>query len=291
MLLGEEHMNKYEHFENLSGRFSATYTNSDKPPRDNFHIHEAYEIMMILSDSAQLLVNNEVYDVPYGSVLLFGPSDLHLVRYSGKDSYKRFVVWFKDDFLNEFEAIKSRLLKCFYLRGFNKANMLNLSAEEFEKIREIFVRLTEAANSPHSDPILEKFLLGELLVSVNGFYDKKGLEAISGDQDSAVYSAVFSAIRFVQENFSEKITAESLEKLTGVGKRRLCENFLSVTGMTTGQYILNCRLTSAKAYLVQGLSVAEVCEKTGFENWSNFSRTFKKHIGLSPKQYAMKYRK
>ncbi len=285
-------MIKNKHFENLSGSFSATYTESAKPPRDNFHIHEAYELMLILSEGVELSVNNEAYEVPYGAVLLFAPSDLHLVRFSGNDSYKRFVVWFKDDFLNEFETVKYRLLKCFYIRGAEKANMLTPGKAESKRLRDAFTRLAEAHKAPTSDDSLwQKFLLGELLVSVNELYVDNGVAAEEDGEHSAAYSEVFAAIRFIQENFSEKITAESLEKLTGIGKRRLCEKFLSVTGMTTGQYILNYRLTSAKAYLVQGLSVAEVCEKTGFDNWSNFSRTFKNHIGISPKQYAMKHKK
>ena len=70
-------------------------------------------------------------------------------------------------------------------------------------------------------------------------------------------------------------------------ERRLCDEFRRVTGQTTAQYILSVRIAAACAFLIRGMSVTEVCEKTGFENWSNFSRTFRHHVGMSPKQYAM----
>ncbi len=277
-------MNRKEHFENLLGSFSATYCESHTPPRNSFHIHDAFELMLIASDGVELQVNNEAYPVPFGSVLLFSPSDLHLIRFKGEDSYKRFVVWFKEDFLDEFEAVKSGLLKCFYLRGFEKANMLSLEKDELDTIRALLERLTKSKNNP----LLCKFILGELLTTVNGLYIGHDSEPKVFDDE---YNEVFTAIGHIRENLQKKVSPDDLERLTGRDKRRLCEGFLRLTGMTTGQYILNCRITAAKAYLVQGLSVSSVCEKTGFENWSNFSRTFKNHVGLSPKQYAMQFRK
>ena len=274
-------MNRNEHFEDLSGSFSATYCESPAPPRNSFHIHDAFELMLIDSDGVVLQVNNETYSIPFGSVLLFSPCDLHLIRFGGEGDYKRFVVWFKEDFLKEFEAVKSRLLKCFYLRGFEKANMLCLEEDEPETVRTLLERLTKNKD----DLFLCKFILGELLTTVNGLYGARERER---EAFSDEYNAVFRAIGHVRENFQNKVSPDELERLTGTNKRRLCEGFLRLTGMTTGQYVLNYRLTAAKAYLVQGMSVSEVCERTGFDNFSNFSRTFKNHVGLSPKQYAMK---
>lgn len=272
-------------FEELSGNFSATYNESPAPPRSTFHIHEAFELMLVLSEGVELLVNDELYPVPKGSLLTFGPMDLHLIRYSGKESYKRFVVWFKEDFLSELEPILSELLRCFYIRRRDKENMLILSEEEFSQLFDIFSRLENV--EPNSPSLLTKLILAELLTITNQLKENCHTENCVEVQ----YTALYSAMRFIRENLNKKISQEELSKIAGRNKRALCDDFVAVTGISTGQYILNCRLTSAKAYLVQGLSISEVCEKTGFENWSNFSRTFKNHIGLSPKQYAMKYRK
>lgn len=283
-------LERINNFEDLQGDFSITYSDTKHPPRNTFHIHDAYEIMLVLSDNVELSVNNETYPVPYGSLLLFNTMDLHRIHYTGNKTYKRFVIWFKHNFLNDLENIRGRLLKCFYMRGFDKANLLILNEEQFSPFLDMFNTLNNTAtkNSNMTDVLL-KLLLGELLIAINELhFSTHPLETFSKTVD---YISVFTAIQYIQENYSEKIDQNKLAKLTGTDKRTLCSNFRTLTGMSTGQYILNCRLTSAKAYLVQGLSVAEVCEKTGFENWSNFSRTFRNHIGLSPKQYAMKHKK
>jgi AraC-like DNA-binding protein len=241
--------------------------------------------MLVLSEGVELLVNDEIYPVPKGSLLTFGPMDLHLIRYSGKESYKRFVVWFKEDFLSELEPVLNELLRCFYIRRTDKENLLLLTKEEFSKVFDIFNRLKAAEEG--SPSLLTKLTLGELLTVTNNLKESYHTNAYGEVRHGALYSAM----RFIRENLHKKISQDELAKITGRNKRALCNDFITVTGMSTGQYILNCRLTSSKAYLVQGLSVSEVCEKTGFENWSNFSRTFKNHVGISPKQYAMKYRK
>ncbi len=56
-------------------------------------------------------------------------------------------------------------------------------------------------------------------------------------------------------------------------------------------YIINCRISKEKELLVKGNSVEEACGKSGFNNLSHFSRTFKNKVGMSPKQYQQSVRK
>ena len=194
-------MNKINHpenYEELVGNFSATYCESPCPPRKTFHIHEAFELMLMLSEGAELLVNNEAYPVPKGSLLMFGPTDLHLIRYSGKENYKRFVVWFKEEFLRELEPILGDLLKCFYIRRSQKENLITLTYDNFKRFYDIFSRLTECKSS---STLIQKLTLGELLASTNELKSNTQIE-VSGEVE---YADVYFAMRYIQDNISKKI--------------------------------------------------------------------------------------
>lgn len=284
-------VDRMKNFEDLQGSFSVAYGDTEKPPRKTFHIHNAYEIMLVLSEEVAIDVNEESYSVPGGTLLLFNTMDLHRIRFYGNGSYRRYVLWFKYDFLQELEQLREELLKCFYVRGFERANFLPLTQIQLEKILELFHRLEneKLRRNDGGEDVLLKLILGELLVAVNELYFERHsvLNLPAGGECKAVYQA----IQYIQGHISQKLEQETLARLTYMEKRQLCNSFRKITGLTTGQYILNCRITAAKAFLVQGMSVSQVCEKTGFGDYSNFSRTFRKHVGISPKQYAVRQRR
>lgn len=280
---------KSQNFEDLKGRFSVAYSDTQSVSRRNFHIHDAYEITLILSNGVHLEVNNESYAVPYGSLLIFNTMDLHRISHSGDDSYKRWVIWFKHDFLSEFGKSFYGMLRLFFARGTDRPNVLTLSPERIAVFTEICQRMKKASEEDsYMSTDLVRLTLGELLIRTNSWYmtDAPHISDVSGKDSSCVYDAIL----YIQENYSQKITRDTLARLTGVDEKTLCNRFKEITGQTTAQYVLSFRISAAKAYLIKGMPVTEVCEKTGFENWSNFSRTFRNHVGMSPKKYAMTHK-
>lgn len=286
-----DQLDRIKNFEDLKGNFSIFYSDTAYPPRTSFHIHNAYELSLNLSQNIALDVNEESYLIPKDSLLLFNTMDLHRIRLTENGRYKRYVLWFKDEFINTLKQFKGDLLRCFYIRGFSKANILPLTLIQRQKLTELFQRLRQENDKKdaYGHEILLPLLLGELLVYVNSLYHDQHL--IGETLVMEDYQAVYTAIHYIQEHLTDELNQNILSKLVYLDKRQLCNSFYKITGFTTGQYVLNCRITAAKALLVQGESVMIVCEKTGFGNSSNFSRTFHKHVGLSPKQYAIKYRK
>ena len=51
------------------------------------------------------------------------------------------------------------------------------------------------------------------------------------------------------------------------------------------RYILVRRVALAKSLLAQGYTVAETCHLSGFNDYSNFIRTFKKVTGATPGKF------
>ena len=47
-------------------------------------------------------------------------------------------------------------------------------------------------------------------------------------------------------------------------------------------------ISEAKKLLNSGKSISEAAEESGFNDYANFMRTFKKVVGVSPKKYSVK---
>lgn len=63
--------------------------------------------------------------------------------------------------------------------------------------------------------------------------------------------------------------------------------FKLVNGMTPNQYIQLKRIERAQTLmLLSDMSVKEIAEEVGVPNLSQFSKLFRKHLGVSPREYG-----
>ena len=74
---------------------------------------------------------------------------------------------------------------------------------------------------------------------------------------------------------------------TGFDKDHFRRCFKSSTGMTPAQYLTELRITRAKQLLTdsKAFSISSIAESCGFSDNLYFSSCFKKHVGLSPREY------
>ena len=95
-------------------------------------------------------------------------------------------------------------------------------------------------------------------------------------------------IRYISDNLTTKITLDDLTQKFFLSKYYLCHEFKRNTGFTVFDYIRYKRVLDAKMRLQNGQPISEVWCELGYVDYSNFYRTFKKTVGMSPKEYLEK---
>jgi AraC-like DNA-binding protein len=99
------------------------------------------------------------------------------------------------------------------------------------------------------------------------------------------------AITHVREKFSEEIEIGTLARLAGISQRQLQRKFRGLFGVSPHEFILKTRLLAACQRLREtDQSLAEISSTCGFPDQSAFSRHFRAHIGLTPRQYRVSAR-
>lgn len=74
-----------------------------------------------------------------------------------------------------------------------------------------------------------------------------------------------------------------------MSKYYLMHKFKEQTGYTIHNYIIQKRLIMSNLLIKKGRSITDACMESGFNDYSNFSRAFKKIFMLSPKEYYKKF--
>ena len=90
---------------------------------------------------------------------------------------------------------------------------------------------------------------------------------------------------YIEDHLCEEITLKQLAEHVHHNGTYLSRCFKKLSGASLTQYILAKRIALAQKLLREGCSPNDACFQSGFNNYSNFSRTFSKQAGCSPRQY------
>jgi AraC family transcriptional regulator len=97
---------------------------------------------------------------------------------------------------------------------------------------------------------------------------------------------VAAVVRHLEEHFDRPCSLDELARLAALSPFHFLRVFRAVTGLTPHQYLLRARLRAAATLLVTTHTpVTEVALCVGFEDLSNFTRSFGAEYRLTPTRY------
>jgi transcriptional regulator GlxA family with amidase domain len=95
---------------------------------------------------------------------------------------------------------------------------------------------------------------------------------------------------FIEENFRERLTVESLASLACLSRRNLERRFKKATSLTTLEYIQRVKVEAAKLDLENSRhDVTDVMISVGYSDPKAFRDLFRRFTGLSPLEYRSKF--
>lgn len=97
---------------------------------------------------------------------------------------------------------------------------------------------------------------------------------------------VKNALRYIQENYKEKLTLNEVAEKTYVSQWHLSKLLNKQLGQNFSEILNHVRLEEAKKLLCDpALRIGDIAEAVGFLDLAHFSRVFKKTFGVSANEY------
>lgn len=98
--------------------------------------------------------------------------------------------------------------------------------------------------------------------------------------------AILKVQDWIEENHNKDVSIPELADKFAFSERNLKRRFKLATQVSLIQYLQAVRLEKAKRLLIAtDRSVSEIAYAVGYENCSFFIRLFKRHLGMTPKQW------
>ncbi len=231
------------------------------------HYHTFFEFYYLEAGDRYHVVEDTVYQLHPGDYILFPPYVMHR-SYSVDDTFfRRTVVYFTKAMIPD-SGIFSLLSKRAWLYRQDQG-------EEILKLLHEAMKEQERAD-PYSSKYIY-FLLNQILIKLT----RNAVEP----EESEGENRITNVIRYLHENYAEKITLEELSARFFVSQYFLCHEFKRYTNCTIIQYVNSLRISHAQRLLEEtDQSITEISMQTGFLNVTHFNRVFRSVTGRSPSQ-------
>ncbi|OUJ70393.1 AraC family transcriptional regulator [Hymenobacter crusticola] len=252
------------------------------------HYHEEYELNLILNaKGAKRIVGDHVEEIDDVELVLVGPNLYHAWfthKCQGKQ-IRELTIQFHKDLFDDRLLRRNQL--SFIKTMFEMSQRGILFAHD--TIERLLPRLLQLEQKHGFDSVLELFsILHDLSISRN----MRMLSDASSDNEQFNHHSrrIEKVFEYMNIHYSRPITLAEVAKVANMPETSFSRFIKKRIGNTFIDSLNEIRLGHATRMLIDTtLSVTEVAYKCGFNNISNFNRTFKRRKNCTPKEFRGNY--
>ena len=235
-------------------------------------------LILILDGSASMEICGQTIFLEKGD-MLFTKAYCILSASVGQNGCKFGYIYFHLDPLHLQESFFQKL-------GIQKDSMLWRSVQE--RLIILFERILEESSSkkPGYLSLMENLFHAMAVEVYRSQVSLKKTDLHHSCCDSVQSEYLGKASSIIQENIQKNVSVETVAAEIGITENYLYKIFKSVLKFSPKEYILSARLDYAsKMLLMTEYSIKDIAFHMEFSSSNHFSAAFKKHYGLSPKEF------
>jgi AraC family transcriptional activator of pobA len=259
-----------EHFEQLL--HPATW---QWPHRRSF-----YEILWLTEGTALNVVDYHETTIGPQTLFFVGPGQLHLLSHSARVKGHR--IAFTENFLLQYVSQQDVVLQLAFLTNSATSATLQLDEAARQELEPVLALLQEEVGRAE----LAAALVGHLLFILLNRIQRLIVCPHSSGQDLASRLLVRRFRALVEAHFRTPHNLSFYAEQLALTVHRVNEVCKYMTGKTAGDMLRDRRLLEAKQQLIYSdTPIGQIAEDLGFQDFSYFSRQFKKSTQLRPAAY------
>lgn len=250
--------------------------------RIEYHYHTFHKVIILLAGKAGYAIEGERYDLSPGDFVLVGRGSIHRPEVAEDDFYERMILYIDPAYLTSLSTEDCDLESCF--RQAQTAFRYVYRDEGGSRVRQLFETLARTSREGgYGAALLERAQFLELMVEVNRVCrGGHQVQAAAGDRK------VVALLQYLNLHLTEELSIDQLAERFYISKYHMMRRFRQETGYSIHGYLTEKRLLLAQRLLAQGVSPSEAGERAGYQDYSTFSRAYKKHFGRGPSADVMR---
>ncbi len=248
--------------------------------RNNLHEHSYFEACLVLEGKGTFLYDNREYPVNSGDLFIADPFKVHEIISDITDHLKiHFISFnFKDTVI-----IGSDELYSTYIGNFITAHrMITPDCGDMAPLFAFMHNVSEIKPISRWE-LLTRSCIENILATVISASALHHIEIPTESIDSRLQMAIY----FIHDNCRRRLTINEIADYASTSERTLRRLFEKRYQMSITGYCLERRIQSSADYLLTHpeSTIADIGYLFDFSNPSDYSRSFKKLLGISPRGF------
>jgi len=256
------------------------------------HQHREFELNFIENGKGvRRIVGDSVEEIGDYELVLIGGEDLEHVWEQGRcrsKDIREITIQFSGDIFgndllakNQFSSIRRMLQKADHGLAFPLSSIMKVYSE-----------LDGIAREPERFVQFLKLLYILYQLSVSEEARVLASSSFAHTENAMESRRVQKVKQYINDNYAKPLKLAELADLVGMSPVAFSRFFRQRTGRTLSDYIVDIRLGFAARMLVDSTkNISEICYECGFNNLSNFNRTFKAKRHYTPRDFRAMFKK
>lgn len=246
----------------------------------HLHTSNSYMLIYFIHGTGNIKVEGKSYDIQEGDLILLNPAELFLCSVDDAAYHERIVLYIQKDILKGTPYDSDELFRPFLSSPEGVGNHLPASTLEqlgiHAEFKELLLAFQKSANT---------FLAFSKAITILAKLNVFSASEIKQKPDAEKNNLIANVLHYLNDHYKADIKIEDIANTFNLNKSYLAHQFKSHVGMSLWNYVILKRLYAFNELIRDGSFIEDACWQVGFQNYSNFFRLYKKHMGITPMQF------
>lgn len=249
------------------------------------HWHDGVELLYVVEGELDHRVNGVRYLMKKGDFMFVNSGSMHEGYATETGCAKYMVISFLLSILCP--ESNGRVAEKYFGETMDGKNFPVLFLDRDEEDTHTLISLCdEVARLNKERPHCYELAIKSLLFKVWAILFSRASENSAAIRHDPQIDRMKSAVSYINNNYQNKLSLEEIALACNLSKSEFCRCFKRVMHRTPFEYVTDLRVRKSIELLDAGKSVTESAMSSGFFDSSYYTKTFKRYMGCTPREYV-----
>lgn len=264
--------------------YEAHHNFSETMEVTQFHCHDYFEFYLHIRGGEFMGVENRVFQLMPNQLFILPPFSMHGLSCTKEmKNYERAYLNLAPEVLRVLGCGQIDLENLFRQHTSGDVCTYQLSGDDAETFVSCVHRIRD--NSARKGDPFERYGDYALMMNLLDVVCRVMRQTDPVEGEIFGNSVIQEILDYINNHYTQPIRMENLARSFGVSVSWLSHEFARFTNRSVYDYVLYRRVILARQQIPGTASLNDIAYQCGFNDYSNFLRSFTKIVGMSPSQY------